>query len=197
MYCAQLTTIAWWILFALPQGKRMKFYGYGSILRPVFDCLRVRRQQLFCPQRRCRTFCLGRVPEYTPCGKKPCALLRTKWAYSIRPRKQQQPHRCACAAFKERKKKPKVLSKFAVLVCLRFTIPDRKRMGAGAAAPEKKFMCLPGALLRAIKALYYTFFRSCCTLCKMVSAIKTLFFRGGHAAFETQHATHGCPAQPL
>ena len=125
MYCAQLTTIAWWILFALPQGKRMKFYGYGSILRPVFDCLRVPTQQLFCPQRPCRTFCLGRVPEYTPIGKKPCALLR------------------------------------------------------------------------AIKALYYTFFRSCCTLYKMVSAIQTLFFRGGHAAFKTQHATHGCHAQPF
>ena len=81
----------------------MKLYGYGSVLRTVFYCLRVRTEQLFCPQRRCRTFCLGRVPEYTPVGKKSCALLRTKLAYSARPRKQQQPHRSACAAYGKRR----------------------------------------------------------------------------------------------
>ena len=88
----------------------------------MFDCLRVQAEQLFCPQRRCRTFCLGRVLEYTPVGKKSCALLRPKLAYSIRPRKQQQPHRCACAAFRERKAKHALLCLFfnaAELVCLK------------------------------------------------------------------------------
>ena len=83
----------------------MKLYGQSSLLRPVFDCLCACTEQLFCPQRRCRTFCLGRVPEYTPVGKKPCALLRPKLAYSMHPRKQQQPHRSACAAYRKRRTK--------------------------------------------------------------------------------------------
>ena len=92
----------------------MNIYGYGSVLRPVFDCLRVQTEQLFCPQPRCRTFCLGRVPEYTPIGKKPCALLRPKLAYSIRPRKQQQPHRSACAAYRKRRTQCAWLLEFSI-----------------------------------------------------------------------------------
>ena len=75
------------------QGNHMEEYRQSSVLRPVFDCLRVRPEHLFCPQRCCRTLYLGRVPEYTPIGKKPCALLRSKLAYSAHPRKHKQPHR--------------------------------------------------------------------------------------------------------
>ncbi len=72
-------------------------------MRSGFDCLRGRTEQLFCPQRRCRPFWLGRVPEYTPVAKKRGSLLRTKLAYSVRPRKQQQPQRFAFAAYRRRR----------------------------------------------------------------------------------------------
>ena len=125
------------------QGNRMKEYRQSSVLRPVFDCLRVRTEQLFCPQRRCRTFYLGRVPEYTPFGKKLCALLRSKLAYSAHPRQQQQPHRCACAAFRERKRKPQRTLKSLPCYFAKAHEPDKKLAGPGGTAPEKKFMRLP------------------------------------------------------
>ena len=105
-------------------------------MRPVFDCLRVQTKQLFCPQRRCRTFCLGRVPEYTPIGKKPCALLRSKLAYSACPRKQQQPHRCACVAFRERKRKPQRTLKFFSIALLEAY--DRAKKLAVAGGPGRQ-----------------------------------------------------------
>ena len=122
----------------------MKEYRQSSVLRPVFDCLRVQTEQLFCPQRRCRTFCLGRVPEYTPFGKKLCALLRSKLAYSIHPRQQQQ-HRCACAAFRERKRKTQRTLKSFSVTLPKAHEPDKKLAGPGVAAPGKKFMRLPCA----------------------------------------------------
>ena len=95
-------------------------------MRTDFDCLRMQTEQLFYPQRRCRPFCLGRVPEYTPVAKKYGALLRIKLAYSIRLRKQQQPQRFAFAAFRERKRQPEELVTFVVLGFLRFTESERE-----------------------------------------------------------------------
>ena len=126
-----------------PQGNGMKEYWQSSVLRLVFDCSRRQTEQLFCPQRRCRIFCLGRVPEYTPVAKKSGALLRPKLAYSAHPRKQQQPHRCACAAFRERKRKPKELSSLCRVTLPKAHEPDKKLAGPGVAAQEKKFMRLP------------------------------------------------------
>ena len=118
----------------------MNPYGYGKVLRTVFYCLRVRTEQLFCPQRRCRTFCLGRVSEYTPVGKKSCALLRTKLAYSARPRKQQQPHRSACAAYGKRRINNVPFRAFSH--CSPRIMSDNPNRGQGALASYQRFLAV-------------------------------------------------------
>ncbi len=119
-----------------------KFHAQSSVLRLVFDCSRVQTEQLFCPQRCNRPFCLGRVSEYTPVAKNPAPCCDQNWL--IPSARANSSSRTATLVRRSgsARENPKERSSFSVLLCLKFTQPDRGNCGAWGGSPRKEVHAL-------------------------------------------------------